>query len=218
MFLHPPRKLVSYPIQYWSAPNTLNQIQNSKFQTWLSKNLAQNIFNLGISHHGNPDNYIHFPHQVSHVFTCTYSTRHGEHRMQWAGRGHSSARILPAKPVTPASTHSSTVLSFPPLEKEYPPIFHTGRWIVFCFFYSCHLWRISSLPCFNRNAGRHLHRLRGVSVHRHTEPNLHHTGGVKRRHYVPVQREKQRRNQHKKNSIEGKGEMEGRDRGGKQST
>lgn len=135
-------------------------------------------------------NNLHYNHSLlpgqSCLFTCTYSTRHGEHRMQKAGRGHSSVRILPTKLVTPASTHCFHIS---PPEKEYPPIFHASLQVGCFVFKCCHLRHISSLPCFDRKARGHLHRLRRV-LSSDTEPNLHHTGGVKRHHYRPVQKGK----------------------------
>lgn len=126
--------------------------------------------------------------------------------MQKAGRGHSSVRILPTKLVTPASTHCFHIS---PPEKEYPPIFHASLQVGCFVFKCCHLRHISSLPCFDRKARGHLHRLRRV-LSSDTEPNLHHTGGVKRHHYRPVQKGKKttQQNQHK-NSTERRGGGEG---------
>lgn len=52
---------------------------------------------------------------------------------------------------------------------------------------------------------------RGLSVHRNTEPNLHHTGGVKASLWASVKKGKMKQEQHRK-SIEKRREMENRER------
>lgn len=144
-------------------------------------------------------------------FCQVLTAPHMEHGTQWAGRGQSSARMLPPNLLTPASTHSpSSVFSsfFPSLYSNHQKekYIHAGFWLAACLFGPFQFkGLISSLPCSDHKAG-HLHRLRMVCLSRHTEPNLHHTGGVKGINYGPVQQKKRKMKQHKNTERRGMGE------------
>lgn len=105
-------------------------------------------------------------------FCQVLTAPHMEHGTQWAGRGQSSARMLSANLLPPASTHSPSSVFLPP----FPPCISTTRekstsihpslvlsWVPaggegVCF-QSRYQRLTSSLPCCERKAG-HSHRLR----------------------------------------------------------
>lgn len=150
-----------------------------------------------------------------------------EHGTQWAGRGQSSARMLPANLLTPASTHSpssvfSSFFSFlasPPPERKVHPHIHVRFWLAAGLFWKLLFEAHFQLTVLWPQSRTFAPFESGLSVHRHTEPNLHHTGGVKG---ITMGQCKKRENettqkQHK-NSTERRRERGGRYRGKKQNT
>ena len=114
-----------------------------KFQTW---NLMHEFdksqrFTYGVDkvNHNKPFTLQSLCYQVSHVSLHVLTAPNTENTgCRGQVGGHSSARILPAKPVTPASTHSFHLS--PPPEKEHPPIFHAWLQVAVALFLWVAIW------------------------------------------------------------------------------
>lgn len=124
-------------------------------------------------------------HQVTlFIHFLVLTAPHMEHGTQWAGRGQSSARMLPANLLTPASTHSpSSVFSsfFPFLhphhqrEQVHPQV-HARFELAVGLFWKLLLEAHFQLTVLWPQSRTFAPFESGLSVHRHTEPNLGHWG------------------------------------------
>lgn len=104
-------------------------------------------------------------------FCQVLTAPHMKHGTQWAGRGQSSARMLPANLLS-SSLNSLSLQSFPPPFPSLHPHHREKKCICTStlwffplaaapspFSQSCFKRPASSLPCSDRKAG-HLHRVR----------------------------------------------------------
>ena len=143
---------------------------------------------------------------------------HMEHGTQWAGRGQSSARMLPAylwfqpQLILPQSFPSSVLPCIPNTGKKSTPMVRAWFWLAASLFWKLLIEAHFQLTVLWSQSGTFAPFQSGLSVHRHTEPNLHHTGGVKGVTMGQLKKKNLKRvneitkKQHKNSTEEGNGE------------